>query len=51
MKFRLGIIAIVLFGMNLVSCSPISLAEENQLYDIQATEGDDGEVEGGRGKQ
>ena len=51
MKIRLGIMAILLFGMNLASCSPDSMAEEDQRYDIQATEGDDGEVEGGRGGQ
>jgi len=50
MKIRLGIIAIVLFGMNLVSCSKSDLTEENSLIEL-ATEGDDGEVEGGRGGQ
>lgn len=39
MKIRLGIIAIILIGMNLVSCSPDSLVAEDQLYE-QATEGD-----------
>lgn len=39
MKIRLGIIAIVLFGLNLVSCSPNSLAEEDKLYEV-ATDGE-----------
>ncbi len=39
MKIRLGIIAIVLFGMNLVSCSKSDLAEENGLIEL-ATEGE-----------
>jgi len=38
MKIRLGIIAIVLFGMNLVSCSKSDLTEENSLIEL-ATEG------------
>lgn len=44
MKIRLGIIAIVLFGMSLVSCSKSDLAEENTLLEL-ATEGDEGKPE------
>lgn len=33
MKIKLGIIAILLFGMNLISCSQDNLAEEDAIYE------------------
>jgi hypothetical protein len=41
MKIKLGIIAILLFGSSLVSCTKTSLSEEDQFYE-NATDGDEG---------
>ena len=42
MKIRIVIIAIVLFGMNLTSCTKYDLADQEELYKTQATDGDEG---------
>ncbi|WP_350289834.1 hypothetical protein [uncultured Croceitalea sp.] len=42
-KLVLGIFALVL-NMSLFSCTTDSIAESDSLYETQATEGDDGEI-------
>ncbi|WP_165776556.1 hypothetical protein [Maribacter sp. 4G9] len=47
-KIVIALMAIV-FNTFLFSCTSDSIAEEDTLYDIRATEGDDGQVEDDRG--
>lgn len=47
-KVVIALMAIVL-NTFLFSCTSDSIAEEDTLYEIQATEGDDGDVDDGRG--
>ena len=46
-KVMIAVMALV-FNTMMISCSTESIAETDELLNIQATEGDDGEVEPGR---
>lgn len=39
----------MVFSMSLFSCTQDSIAETDSIFDTQATEGDDGQVDDGRG--
>jgi hypothetical protein len=46
-RIMIAVLALV-FNMFLFSCTTDSVAETDELYEIQATEGDDGDVNEGR---
>ncbi|WP_176801388.1 hypothetical protein [Kriegella aquimaris] len=47
-KVIIAVMALV-FNTFLFSCTDDSIAESDSLYETQATEGDDGDVDDGRG--
>ncbi|MEM8998983.1 MAG: hypothetical protein AAGB24_01870 [Bacteroidota bacterium] len=47
-RIFIAVMALV-FNTFLFSCSEDSIAETDTLYETQATEGDDGDVDDGRG--
>ncbi|WP_339708452.1 hypothetical protein [uncultured Kriegella sp.] len=47
-KVIIAVMALV-FNTFLFSCTDDSIAESDTLYETQATEGDDGDVDDGRG--
>lgn len=46
-KIYIAVMALV-FNMSLFSCTSDSIADTDTLYETQATEGDDGDVDDGR---
>jgi hypothetical protein len=48
MRTKAMLLGILVISMNLVSCEKVELAETDQLY-LDSTEGEDGEVDPGRG--